>query len=81
MNIRVDLKGIGFIVLVAAATMAIVARVPAIRDVIFPVAIRPVVARREDILKKRRGRIVTCPRTGREYRSHPFFHVMKPVTR
>ena len=39
MNIRADLKGIGIIVLVAAATMAIVARVPAVRDVIFPDAV------------------------------------------
>ena len=39
MNIRADLRGIGIIVLVAAATMAIVARVPAIRGVIFPDAV------------------------------------------
>ena len=83
MNIRADLKGISVIALVAAATMAVVARVPAIRDVVSPVAVRPVVARRrEDLSVKRRRtgrRTWIHPGTGREYRSHPFLGVMEPV--
>ena len=83
MNIRADLKGISVIVLVAAATMAIVARVPAIRDVVSPVAVRPIFVERkpEGIPIKRRRRIWIHPGTGREYRPHPFLGVMVPVTR
>ena len=76
MNIKADWRGIGIIVLVAAATMAIVTRVPAIRDVIFPDAVRPVVARRA---RREDKGIWIDPNTGRKYRSHPFLAVMKPV--